>query len=129
MNRRRIIIAGGSGFVGQAIAGALAARGDDVVILTRSPQRYQGPGRAVAWDGRTLGEWAREIDGAEALINLAGKNVNCRYTRRALAEIDESRVDAVRALGQAIARCASPPHVLVQASTTAIYGDRRDQWI
>ena len=120
MNRRRIIIAGGSGFVGPAIASALAARGDDVVILTRAPQRYQGPWRAVEWDGQTLGDWAREIDGADAVINLAGKNVNCRYTRKNLAEVDESRVRAVKLMGDAIAHASHPPRVLVQASTTAI---------
>jgi len=89
MSRRRTIIAGGSGFIGQAIARELVSRGDDAVILTRSPEKYTGPGRAVAWDGRTLNDWSREFDGDDAVINLAGKNVNCRYTRKAPAEIDE----------------------------------------
>src|SRR5205814_6042174 len=129
MTRKRIIIAGGSGFIGQALGRALVSRGDDVVILTRSPETYSGPGRALRWNGRTLNVWAREIDGADAVVNLAGKNVNCRYTRRNLAEVDQSRVSAVRVMGQAIAQAAHPPRVLVQASTTAIYGDRGEEWV
>src|SRR3954462_3874246 len=121
---KRIVIAGGSGFIGSAIAEALAARGDDVVILTRNPREPRGNIRDVHWNGRTITDtWLRKIDGADAVINLAGKNVNCRYTRRALDEIDRSREDAVRAIGEAMNRCANPPRVLIQASTTAIYGD------
>lgn len=125
---KRIVIAGGSGFIGRAIACARAARGDDVVILTRCPRSLRGSIRDVAWDGRTITDaWLREIDGADAVINLAGKNVNCRYTRRALDEIDRSRESAVRAMGEAVNRSANPPPVLIQASTTAIYGDRGEQ--
>ena len=122
---KRVVIAGGSGFIGRALARALREREYDVVVLTRTPRR---PGE-IRWDGRTVdGGWLRAVDGAHAVVNLAGKNVNCRYTRRNLAEIDQSRVDAVRAMGEAIARCTSPPRVLVQASTTAIYGDAGDAW-
>src|SRR4051812_39728542 len=99
MKTSRIIIAGGSGFIGRHVARALHARGNDVVILTRHPAHYRGHGRAVYWDGHTLGHWTREVDGADAVINLAGKNVNCRYTRKNLAEVDESRVRAVKLMG------------------------------
>src|SRR5215211_837602 len=104
---RRVVIAGGSGFIGQALARALRERGGyDVVVLARTPRR---PGD-VQWDGRTIAdEWLRPIDGAHAVLNLAGKNVNCRYSRRNLSEIDESRLDAVRTMGEAIARCQFPP--------------------
>jgi len=118
----RIVIAGDSGFIGRAIARTLLTGGHDVVILSRSPQCVT-VGRGVYWGGRTLGPWIHEIDGARAVINLAGKNVNCRYTRRNLAEIDQSRADAVRVMAQAIFAAAHPPPVLIQASTTAIYGD------
>src|SRR3954471_3405935 len=114
MGARKIIIAGGSGFVGSAVARELIARGDEVVVLTRSPDAFDRSGqagRAVLWDGRTLGEWSREVDGADAVINLAGKNVNCRYTPRNLAEIDESRVNAVRVMAEAVNACAAPPRV------------------
>jgi uncharacterized protein (TIGR01777 family) len=130
MAAKRVIIAGGSGFIGRALAAHLAARGDDVVILTRSPRTASSPIREVRWDGRRVeGEWLREVDGAAAVINLAGKNVNCRYTRKNLAEIDDSRVDAVRTMGEALNRCTTaPPPVLIQASTTAIYGDAGERW-
>jgi uncharacterized protein len=128
MQCRRIIIAGGSGFIGRAIAEAAVARGDEVIVLTRSPERWVGAGRAVQWDGRTIGPWAGVVDGADAVINLAGKNVNCRYTKKNLREIDESRVNAVKVMGEAIARAAVKPKVLVQVSTTAIYGDRGEMW-
>jgi uncharacterized protein (TIGR01777 family) len=121
--RRRIVIAGGTGFIGERLARALRDDGADVIVLTRVPERYNGPARAVRWDGITIGDWITEIDGADAVINLAGKNVNCRYTRKGLKEVDESRVNAVKAMGEAIARAKRPPRVLVQASTTAIYGD------
>ncbi len=125
---QRIVIAGGSGFIGRGIASRLVQRGDDVVILTRTPDPNAAAPRQVYWDGRTLGDWARVVDGADAVINLAGKNVNCRYTRQALMEIDQSRVDAVSVMAQAINAAAKPPPVLIQASTTAIYGHTLDHW-
>ncbi|HEY7117467.1 MAG TPA: TIGR01777 family oxidoreductase [Tepidisphaeraceae bacterium] len=124
---RRIILAGGSGFIGRALADDLVPAGYELVVLTRRADR-PGPIRYVHWDGRTIGEWARELDGALAVVNLAGRNVNCRYTAEHRREIQSSRVDAVRAVGEAIARCATPPKVLIQSSTTAIYGDAGDRW-
>jgi uncharacterized protein (TIGR01777 family) len=125
----RIIIAGGTGFIGRAIARELATRGADVVILTRHPEPSPKVGRHVAWDGKTLGDWTPEVDGADVVINLAGKNVNCRYTPAALTEIDESRVNAVTVMNTAIAQSKSPPRVLIQSATTAIYGDTGDRWL
>jgi uncharacterized protein (TIGR01777 family) len=130
MVSNRIIIAGGAGFIGRAIATELARRGVDVVILTRNPESSPSAGRRVGWDGTTLEDaWTREVDGADAVINLAGKNVNCRYTPKALAEVDESRVNAVVAMNTAIAQSEHPPRVLIQAATTAIYGDTGDRWL
>ena len=128
MTRRKVVIAGGSGFIGRSLANALRDAHYEVVILTRNPRGGWRGAREVLWDGRTIGAWVYEVDGAQAVVNLAGKNVNCRYTRENLDEIDQSRVDAVRVMGEAIARCQSPPAVLVQASTTAIYGDAGERW-
>jgi uncharacterized protein (TIGR01777 family) len=128
VTRRKVVIAGGSGFIGRSLVAALRDAEYEVVILSRNPQGDSAGVRAAAWDGRTIGPWAREVDGAEAVVNLAGKNVNCRYTRKNLDEIDQSRIDAVRVMGEAIARCEKPPAVLIQASTTAIYGDAGERW-
>jgi len=127
MKPRRIILAGGSGFLGRQLAKALADRGDDVVILTRRPGADYSPARGVHWDGRTLGPWVLELEGAHAVINLAGKNVSCRYTPEALREINASRVDSVHVIGDAIRRCANPPAVWVQTGSLAIYGDAGDR--
>jgi uncharacterized protein (TIGR01777 family) len=129
VSNKRIIIAGGTGFIGRAIARELTSRGADVVILTRRPESSPAVGRHVAWDGQTLGDWTRQVDGADAVINLAGKNVNCRYTPATLAEIDESRVNAVTVMNTAIAQAKRPPRVLIQAATTAIYGDTGNRWL
>lgn len=123
MNHGKIILAGGSGFLGTSLARFFRERGyDDIVNLTRS----SGPSdlfRQVTWDGRTLGPWQTEFDGALAVINFAGRNVNCRYNARNRREIVESRVDSVRVIDRAIANYKMPPKVLIQAATLAILGD------
>jgi uncharacterized protein (TIGR01777 family) len=121
----RVVLAGGSGFIGRALADSLIAQGREVVILTRSPR--DGPVREVAWDGRTVGAWARELDGAEAVVNLAGRSVNCQYTDENKRLMIASRVDSVQAVADAIARCAEPPRVWVQSGSLAIYGDAGDR--
>jgi hypothetical protein len=79
------------------------------MILTRSPQAANSPSiREVHWDGRTLGAWTSEVEGADAVVNLTGKNVNCRYTQKNLAEIDASREDSVRVMAAAITHCVKP---------------------
>ena len=124
----RVVIAGGSGFLGRALARALEACGHEVVVLTRDPVNYRGSGRPVQWDGRTLdGTWAPLLDGAEALVNLAGKPVACRRTRGNRDEILRSRVDSCEALGAALRLAYRPPSVWVQATSLAIYGDAGDR--
>lgn len=118
--RNRIIVAGGSGFIGRLLTSFLV-RDNDVVVLTRSPGLPVQSIRQVQWDGRTLADWAEELEGARALINLAGRSVNCRYNERNRREILESRVDSTRVLGEAIAHCNTPPPVWLNASTTTIY--------
>ena len=78
----KIILAGGSGFLGSVLADYFAARAVEVVILTRNPKAGTGLTREVHWDGRTVGEWLGELEGARALLNLAGVSVNCRYHAR-----------------------------------------------
>jgi len=119
--RNRIIIAGGSGFIGRLLTDRLVSGNNDVVVLTRTPGLAVQSMRQVRWDGHTLGEWARELDGASALINLTGRSVNCRYNERNRREILESRVDSTRVLGEAVSRCDKPPQVWLNASTATIY--------
>ena len=118
---KRVVLAGGSGFIGRALAVHLRRCGYEVVVLTRGQSTAADGVTFVNWDGRTVGEWARYLDGAEAVVNLAGRNVNCRYNAKNRCEIRQSRIDAVRAVGEAIAACATPPRVLIQSSTTAMY--------
>src|SRR5262249_46221930 len=93
---RRIVLAGGSGFLGEVLAKHFAARGREVVVLTRNPDLRANGVRYVQWDGETLGDWVRELDGAGALINLAGVSVNCRYHARSRKLILDSRVNSTR---------------------------------
>ena len=123
---KRIVIAGGSGFIGSALAREFSKRGYAVVVLTRAPRERQDDVREVAWDGRTPGEWSEEIDGAEAVINLAGKNINCPHTPENFRALIASRVDSVNAIAAAIAKTKVPPRVWVQAGAIGFYGDTGD---
>jgi uncharacterized protein (TIGR01777 family) len=124
----RVVLAGGSGFLGQALAKVLVGKGYEVVVLTRGAHR-EGTGiRYLHWDAETLGDWSQSIEGAKALVNLTGRSVNCRHTPEHRHEIMASRVNSVRVLGEAVSRCPQPPEVWVQASSLAIYGDPGDCW-
>jgi hypothetical protein len=116
----RIVLAGGSGFLGCTLARHFTERCEEIVILTRVP-RERRDAREVAWDGETLGAWAGELDGAAALVNLAGRSVDCRYHARNRRLILDSRLRSTRVLGEALARCARPPPVWLNASTATIY--------
>ncbi len=120
----RVVIPGGSGQVGTILARHFVRTGHEVCVLSRSP--VTAPWRSVTWDGRTLGPWARAFEGADAVINLAGRSVNCRYNARNRAEIMDSRIESTRVVGEAIAACGSPPRVWLQASTATIYAHRFD---
>jgi len=120
----KIVIPGGSGQVGTVLARAFHGDGHDVIVLSRRPDVR--PWRVVAWDGATLGHWQREIDGADVVINLTGRSVNCRYNPANREEIMQSRVLSTRVVGQAIARAARQPWVWLQASTATIYAHRYD---
>src|SRR5215470_12491826 len=108
-NRKRIVIAGGSGFLGRALAAHFVKRGCEVVILTRSPGTTEQSVREVLWDARSAGPWQTELEGAAAVVNLTGKSVNCRYHAHNRREILDSRTDSTRVLGEAISRCVNPP--------------------
>jgi uncharacterized protein len=120
----KIIIPGGTGQVGTLLARAFHKDGHQVVVLSRNPQ--PAPWRTVQWDAETTGPWVNEIDGADVVINLAGRSVNCRYTPENRRIIKESRIKSTRAVGNAIASAAHPPAVWLQASTATLYAHRYD---
>lgn len=122
----KIVIPGGSGQVGTILARHFHARGDWVVVLSRRAGTPGTPWRTIVWDGVSLGPWASEVDGADVVINLAGRSVNCRYNEKNRREIMDSRIASTRVVGNAIARAARPPPLWLQASTATIYAHRFD---
>ncbi len=113
----KIVIPGGSGQVGNVLTRAFRRKEYDVVVIGR----HEKLASQIEWDGKTLGAWAKHLDGADVVINLAGRNVNCRYTEKNLKEMLDSRVDSTRVVGKAIARAERPPRLWLQASTATIY--------
>ncbi|GAA2953931.1 TIGR01777 family oxidoreductase [Streptomyces erythrogriseus] len=118
----KIVLPGGTGQVGTILDRALSAAGHEVVVLTRRPRRPQD----VAWDGATPGPWTEALDGADVVVNLAGRSVSCRYTPENLRAMMDSRVGSARAVGEAIAAARRPPKVWLQMSTATIYAHRSD---
>lgn len=120
----KIVIPGGSGQVGTVLARAFYQKRIEVIVLSRAPT--VAPWKVVRWDVSRPVTWAAELEGADAIINLAGRSVNCRYTPANRAAIMQSRIESVRAVGAAINRCSHPPKVWLQASTATIYAHRFD---
>lgn len=115
----KIVMPGGSGQVGTLLARAFHHDGHEVIVHSRSPKA--APWRVEQWDPANVTGWPRDFDGADAVINLVGQSVNCRYTPRNRREILQSRVQSVHAVAQAIAKARRPPRVWLQASTATIY--------
>lgn len=125
----KIVLAGGTGYLGELLVRALGQHGHQIVVLSRNggdKGRVARVARVARWDGRTLGAWADELDGAGAVINLAGRSVNCRYTKAHLREMMDSRVQSTRVVGRAIAQAAQPPRTWLQMSTATVYAHRFD---
>jgi uncharacterized protein len=124
--KKRMVIAGGSGFIGSALAADWLARGGEAVVLTRSPRQRNDGVIEAQWDGVHIGEWIRYLNSAEAVVGLAGKNVNCRHTPEAVQQLTESRVNGVQTIAAGIAHVTKPPRVWVQAGAIGFYGNRGD---
>jgi uncharacterized protein (TIGR01777 family) len=120
----KVVLPGGSGQVGSLLARGFHAGGHEVVVLSRKPT--PAPWRVVGWDAETLGPWADEMEGAHAVINLAGRSVNCRYTARNRRLIKESRIRSTRVVGEALGHARQPARVWLQAGTATIYAHRYD---
>jgi uncharacterized protein (TIGR01777 family) len=121
----RIVLPGGSGQVGTLLARHFQAQGYHVVVLTRSTS--PSPWRIVQWDGTNLNRWTEELENADLVLNLAGRNVNCRYNDANRREIKESRTRTTRLLGEAISRLTHPPKIWMNASTATIYRHALDR--
>lgn len=114
---KTIIIAGGSGFLGQVLEGYFLKKDYKVKVLTRKPKRAND----ILWNAKDLGAWTDTLEGPEALINLTGKSVDCRYTDKNKKLIHDSRIDSTHLLGLAINLCENPPKVWINSSTATIY--------
>jgi len=121
----RIVLPGGSGQVGQALARHFQQQGHHVTVLTRGP--YAAPWQTVHWDGEQTGPWTEYLEGADACINLAGRSVNCRYDAANRQAIYDSRIQSTQLLGRVIASLAEPPRVWLNASAATIYARSLDE--
>ena len=123
---KKIVIAGGSGFLGQSLSKAFVLDGSDVVILTRKQNDCIAlEGRSVIWDAKSFGSWSEELNGADVLINLTGKSIDCRHTPKNKKEILYSRIQSTRVLGEACSIVKDPPRIWLNASTATVYEDLR----
>jgi uncharacterized protein len=121
----RVVLAGGTGHVGRLLAAHFHRQGHKVIVIARHGQPAAWP--VVIWDGQNLGDWTRAVDGADVVINLAGRSVNCRYTQANRREIKDSRVRSTQLIGQAILQAGSPPGLWMNASTATIYRHALDR--
>jgi uncharacterized protein (TIGR01777 family) len=135
MANRKIVVAGGTGFIGRRLIAALADAPYDVVVLTRAAAGPVGASdghasprtRHVHWDGAHAGAWADELNGAHAVINLAGESVAQRWNASAKVRIRRSRVESVGAICAAVQMASPPPKRWINASAVGIYGDRPNE--
>jgi uncharacterized protein (TIGR01777 family) len=123
----KVIIAGGSGFIGSVLVDRLLAAGNHVVLLTRNPAKIAPPKNKrllpVGWDGKTIGGWSEHLDGTGAVVNLSGENIaGGRWNNTRKKELRDSRLLPTRAIVQAISSVQHKPKVLVNASAIGYYG-------
>ncbi|TGD57036.1 TIGR01777 family oxidoreductase [Flavobacterium humi] len=123
----KLIIAAGTGFLGQVLTDHFKNAFDQIVILTRGKSKTIGGVRYVNWDAQTMTGWETELENADVLINLAGKSVDCRYTEENKAEILASRIQSTQILNQAVIGCKNPPKQWLNTSTSTIYRHSEDQ--
>jgi hypothetical protein len=116
---QHILIAGGSGFLGQELAKFFSNKGHEVKILGRGVQKSEF--ELIKWDAKHLGDWIAEIEWADVLINMTGKSVNCRYTEKAKKEILNSRIDSTRILCKALSKVENPPKIWINSSSASTY--------
>lgn len=117
----KLIIAAGTGFLGQVLANYFKDKFQEIVILTRGKSERKDRIRYVNWDAKTLSDWKNELENSTILINLAGKSVDCRYNEPNKREILASRIDSTKILNEAVLQCKKPPKHWLNSSTSTIY--------
>jgi uncharacterized protein (TIGR01777 family) len=123
----RVVLAGGTGFLGKALCEYFRHSAREIVVLSRKTHKPHYNVRYAQWDGKTVDGWAAELEGADLLVNLAGKNVNCRYTDANMRAIYASRLEPTVALGRAIAAAQHPPASWIQLASATIYRHAEDR--
>ncbi len=124
---KKIIIAGGTGFLGNMLSNYFSTRNYQVVVLSRKEHQTDSNIKYIKWDGQNLGDWKNELEGAKALINLCGKSVDCRYTSKNKKLIYDTRLNSTKILGKAIMECENPPAVWINSSSATIYRHAEDR--
>jgi len=127
MKYQKIILAGGNGYIGTVLAAYYSSIAKEVIILGRTPKLPDRNIKTLVWDGKTKGDWANELTGAELLINLCGKNVNCRYNKKNREAIVASRVLPTRLLGEVIGQLNNPPELWINITSATIYRHAEDR--
>lgn len=117
----KLIIAAGTGFLGQSLINHFKNKFEEIVILTRGKSRNSDGLKYVNWDAKTFSGWETELENTTVLINLAGKSVDCRYTKENQREILLSRIESTKILNQAVLDCKNPPKHWLNSSTSTIY--------
>jgi len=127
MKHKKIILAGGNGYLGRVLANYYKDKVTEIVILSRHEKLTEQNIRTVVWNGKTAGKWTTELVNADILINLCGKNVNCRYTEKNKAEIIASRVMPTELLGMVIHELFEPPKLWINVASATIYRHAEDR--
>jgi uncharacterized protein (TIGR01777 family) len=124
---KKIVLAGGSGQMGTCIKDHFKDKVDEIIVLSRAREHTDGNVKTVRWDGKTLGDWYKYLDGADVVINLAGKSVNCRYNEKNKKEIFDSRTNSIDVLSAAIKKCKVAPNLWIQSASATIYRHAEDR--
>ena len=124
---KKLIIAAGTGFLGNVLIQHFKNKFEEIVILTRGKSEIKNQIKYVNWNAKSFSGWEKELENTDVVINLAGKSVDCRYTEKNKTEILASRIDSTKILNQAILQCKNPPKHFINSSTATIYRHSEDK--
>ena len=118
---KKLIIAAGTGFLGQVLVNNFKESFDEIIILTRGKSEHKNNIKYVNWNAKSFSGWEEELENTDVLINLAGKSVDCRYNEKNKQEIYNSRIESTKILNKAVLQCKNPPKHWLNSSTSTIY--------